>query len=295
MKVTILMNDAAGLGAENARHTRALVEKAVAAAGLDFELLTPAPGKLAAAARNALQRKCRAVVAAGGDGTVSAVASGLIGSGVALGVLPTGTLNHFARDNGVPSDLHVAARILGVGRTRNVDVGQVNHRYFINNSSIGLYPQLVWHRHQRTQRFGRGKWIATGMAAVAVFRQYPVLNLTLEANGQTLPRTTPFVFIGNNRYDISLLSLGARSHLDRGELGIYLANRSDRFALLRMMFRALMGRLNQTRDFQMLAAQSLRIEAAARLVQVALDGELCLLTPPLEYRILPRALNVIVP
>jgi len=171
----------------------------------------------------------------------------------------------------------------------------VNDRYFINNSSIGLYPQLVWHRAQRTQRFGRGKWISTGMAAVSVFRQYPILNLTLQANETALPRRTPFVFVGNNRYDISLLSLGARSRMDGGELGIYLANRSDRFGLLRLMVRALLGRLNQARDFEMLSVQNLRIDTRARLVQVALDGELCLLTPPLEYRILPRALKVIVP
>ena len=295
MRVIAIMNSAAGLGAQRAQHLQAVVCQAFINSGLECELLTPPAPQVRLAAAQAVARRPGAVVAAGGDGTISAVAAALVGKDLPLGVLPTGTLNHFAKDLMLPLEIAAAARVIAAGRTKAVDVGQVNDRYFINNSSIGLYPQLVWHRDRQFQRLVRGKWIAMAMALVPVFRRYPVLDIDVQVDDRALSRKTPFIFIGNNLYDMRLLALGARTRLDGGVLGLYLANRSGRLALLRLMARAVLGRLNQTRDFEILPARQLRIETRKRVLHVALDGELHLLTPPLEYRIVPRGLKVIVP
>jgi diacylglycerol kinase family enzyme len=295
MKVIAIMNSAAGLGAHRSRQLQLAVGKAFADAQVGCEVLTPPALAVRAAAREAAGKDPDAVVAVGGDGTVSAVAGALVGRNLPLGILPTGTLNHFAKDLKLPLDIHAAARVIASGRTRQVDVGQVNNRYFINNSSIGLYPQLVWHRDQQLQRLVRGKWIAMAMALVPVFHRYPVLNINVLADDRPLSRNTPFVFVGNNLYDMRLLSLGGRLRLDGGVLGLYVANRSGRLALLQLMLRAAIGRLEQTQDFEILPAKYLRIDTRKHALRVALDGELHVLTPPLEYRILPRALKVIVP
>src|SRR5947199_3052283 len=99
-------------------------------------------------ARSAVSNGARAVVAGGGDGTVSAVASALVGTDKALGVLPLGTLNHFAKDLCIPLEVVGAARNVCEGREVSVDVGEVNGRVFINNSGLGLYPHIVRRREK---------------------------------------------------------------------------------------------------------------------------------------------------
>ena len=102
------------------------------------------------AARGALGRGAKTLVAAGGDGTISAVASTLLDSEAILGVLPMATLNHFAKDLQIPLDIEDAAYLLANGAGAKIDVGEVNGRAFINNSSLGIYPQmLAWRENIR--------------------------------------------------------------------------------------------------------------------------------------------------
>ena len=165
-------------------------------------------------ARRAAVDGCARVVAGGGDGTISTVAALLAGTDKALAVLPLGTLNHFAKDLGLPLELEAAARVAATGRVVRVDVGEVNGRVFINNSSIGLYPRLVRRRQQQQDRLGRGKWAAFLFAGLSVLRRYPFLDVRLEADGRTFSRRTPFVFVGNNDYLMDGLQIGARARLD---------------------------------------------------------------------------------
>lgn len=257
--------------------------------------LRPIGSDCRAAAESALSHGASAVVAAGGDGTVSAVAGVLAGGATPLGVLPLGTLNHFARDLGIPLDLPSALRVLAAGHTRQVDVAQVNGRRFINNSSIGLYPHIVADRDRQRQQLGRSKWFAMSLAVLSAIGRYPMLHVVLDAAGQTLGARTPLVFVGNNRYDMNLLNLGARPALDRGELSLYLIHAPRRLSLLALTVRMLFGRLRARRDFRQFVLPNLRIETRRRHLRVAMDGEVERMRPPLEYRILPGALKVIVP
>lgn len=253
--------------------------------------------ELARAARDALDAGVDAVVAGGGDGTVNAVAAQLVGTAATLGVLPLGTLNHFAKDLRIPCELDAAIRCVAEGHATRVDVGRVNERVFLNNSSIGLYPAMVELRDRRQAERGWGKWPATVWASFKTLRSYPYVKVDVELDGTPRHRRTPFLFVGNNRYHLngSGLELGARERLDGGELSVYLAPHSGRAGVLLLPVQAWLGRLHRSRTFEAHHATTLRIAAPVPRLRVATDGETCLLETPLHYRIERRALRVLAP
>lgn len=292
--VVVIVNGGAGKGHDEAAadDLRAKLRDA----GLDAELVLADGGeRMIATARRALEEGARLVAAGGGDGTINAVASVMVDSGVPFGVLPLGTLNHFAKDLGIPLDLDAAVHNLATGRPAQVDVGEVNGRIFLNNSSLGLYPDIVRDRERQQRRLGRGKWPAAAWAALAALRRYPFLSMRLGVNGETLARRTPFVFIGNNAYTMEGLSIGERARLDEGVLSLYVAQHPTRLGLLRFAFDALRGRLGQERDFDVLHAPAFDIDTHKRRLLVATDGEVTAMNPPLRYRMRPGALTVLVP
>jgi diacylglycerol kinase family enzyme len=234
------------------------------------------------------------VVAGGGDGTINAVASALAGGSTRLGVLPLGTLNHFAKDLKIPLDLDQAVANAVRGRPHQVDVGEVNGRIFLNNSSLGIYPDIVRDREHQQRHLGRGKWPAFGRALFAALRRFPFMSVRLKINGEEHLRRTPFVFIGNNEY-LQGLTMGARERLDTGKLCLYVAQKPTRLGLLRYAAHALLGRLSEAKDFDVLSASELVIETRHHHLRVATDGEVTMMTPPLCYRSRAAALCVIVP
>jgi len=245
-------------------------------------------------ARRAVKDDYQTIVAGGGDGTVSTVAGVLAGTTKTLGVLPLGTLNHFAKDLQLPLDLDGAMETIMAGRTVQVDIGEVNGRTFINNSSLGLYPRIVKER-EKQQQLGWGKWPAFVWAAITVLRRYPLLNVRLSLDGKQLARRTPFVFTGNNEYEMEGFNIGRRACLDKGELSLYITHRTGRLGLLRLAVRALLGGLRNERDFTALRTREIWIETRHRRLHVAFDGETTIMVPPLHYRVRPGALRVIVP
>jgi diacylglycerol kinase family enzyme len=244
--------------------------------------------------RLAVKDDYQTLVAGGGDGTVSTVAGVVAGTNRTLGVLPLGTLNHFAKDLQLPVDLDGAMETILAGHTVQVDVGDVNGQTFINNSSLGLYPQIVKER-EKQQRLGWGKWPAFVWAAISVLRRYPLLDVRLSIDGKQLVRRTPFVFIGNNEYEMESFNIGRRVCLDRGELSLYITHRTGRLGLLRLALRALLGGLRNERDFTALNTREVWIETRHRRVRVAFDGETTIMKPPLHYHVRPGALRVIAP
>jgi diacylglycerol kinase family enzyme len=252
-------------------------------------------GDMLGMARRLVEERAPLIIAAGGDGTVNALASVLAGSDTALGVLPLGTLNHFARDLGIPLGLDAAVEALVKGKRKSVDLGEVNGRVFVNNSSIGLYPAMVHRREKQRRRLGRGKWHAMLWAMHTVLRGHPFLELALELDGVTQRRRTPFVFVGNNVYQMEGFYIGLRERLDCGVLSVYVTQRHRRVRLMLLALRALFGRLHQARDFEARTTRKLRIESRHTRLLVATDGEVAALDMPLEYRIRPGALQVIAP
>jgi diacylglycerol kinase family enzyme len=168
-------------------------------------------------ARDAVTGPEEMIVAGGGDGTISSVASTVAGTGKVLGVLPLGTLNHFAKDLGVPLALEAAAATLVHGEVKEVDLGKVNDQVFINNSSIGLYPEIVRRRDKEQQLFNRSKWPAMVKAFFAALREYRFLRVQVRTSEGQFVRTTPFVFVGNNPYDLDSFGIGGRPKLSTGD------------------------------------------------------------------------------
>ncbi len=296
MKHAVILNAAAGGDADKGASSEAdRVRAAFEHAGLAATVTTSEPRSFVAAVRDAAASDADVIVLGGGDGTLSAGAPALIGGAKALGVLPLGTLNHFAKDLGIPADLEAAVETIRAGRVEEVDVGEVNGRVFLNNSSIGLYPMAVEQREELRHRTGGGKWLAMLRASADVFRRIPLLEVTLPIEGREVRLTTPFVFVGNNRYEMSLLTLGTRSSLQGGELSVYAPRHGGRVALLQLAFRALVGRLDQERDFHSTAVTSIEIKTRRRSLRVSLDGEVTQMTSPIRFLIRPRALRVLAP
>ncbi|HVG11118.1 MAG TPA: diacylglycerol kinase family protein [Thermoanaerobaculia bacterium] len=236
-----------------------------------------------------------AVVAGGGDGTIRAVATRLAGGPIPLGVLPVGTLNHFARDLGIPVDLPGAIQVIAEGKLHALDVGEVNGEIFINNSVLGFYPPVVKVRDRERHEMQRGKWAATISAAFKVLPRHPPLRIRVRAGEDDLVRETLFAFIGNNEYEMSAFSYGARSRLDSGNLYLYIAKFQGRLGLLGLLFLSLFRDVKGTDRLDCLSAPELTIEMEQRTVPVYLDGEVTVLETPLRYRNRVRDLRVILP
>ncbi|QBB70697.1 hypothetical protein ELE36_10160 [Pseudolysobacter antarcticus] len=256
-------------------------------------LLARNRAELATLARAAVREQPDIVVAGGGDGTINAVAAELVGTNIALGVLPLGTLNHFAKALHLPLDVEAAARIVIAGNAISVDVGEVNGHIFLNNSSLGLYPSLVRRRDTQQEQLGRGKWAAALWAALTLLRRHAFLRVRLSLNGEEIERRTAIIFIGNNAYQMNGLRIGERERLDAGQLSLYLPHRGGRSGLSMLAVRALFGCLRESRDFDALFATAIDLETHHKRLLVATDGEVAAMDAPLRYRIRPGALRVI--
>ena len=183
--------------------------------------------------RRAVGDGCEALVVGGGDGTINSGASVALERGIPLGVLPLGTLNHFAKDLGIPLELDEAAKVVLEGVVCKVDVGEVNGRIFLNNSSLGVYPAIVRLREKYQATVG-GKWIAALWAGLTVLRRSPFMAVRIVAEGETIIRRTPLVLVGNNEYQMVGIHAGARESLARGRLALYVLNAEQRPGLLRL-------------------------------------------------------------
>lgn len=236
---------------------------------------------------------CEVVVAAGGDGTVNAVAAQLVGSTMRLAVLPCGTLNHFAKDLGIPLDVEDAIALLKAGHSKKVDIGQVNDRFFVNNSSVGIYPALVRERDKHSRILG--KWPAAVWALVIVMFRIRRRQLILTIDDKQIKRRTPFVFVGNNSYNIDEFGFNNRDRLDGGTLSIYLIKTANIFTILRILLFAMVGRARSERDFEVFSGKELKIQAKHAQLQVAFDGEVALLQTPLHFKIRNASLRVVAP
>jgi diacylglycerol kinase family enzyme len=265
------------------------------AAGFEAQIVIMQKGQDPTATARAASARAEIVVAAGGDGTVSGVAAGVMGTAAVLGVLPIGTLNHFAKDLHIPLDIERSVATIVARHIGRVDVGEVNDRVFINNSSIGIYPSIVDVRDE-LRRQGLHKWPAAALATFRVLRRYRGMRVTVEIDGRETLWRTPFVFVGNNQYAVEGIRLGERGRLDEGRLYVYGAPRLHARELPKLLMKALLGRATHSGEFELVSAPALRVtRAGAPRIRVALDGEVARMTLPLHYRSRPGALRVILP
>jgi len=234
------------------------------------------------------------LAATGGDGTVSSVAAAVARAGKTLAVIPTGTLNHFARDAGIPTDIGQAVAVIGNGRERAVDIGMVNEHVFLNNVSLGGYPHMVHHRTVLERR-GRSRPVAAAIAIARTWWRLGKLTAALSIDGREMLRRSPFILVGNGSYVLSGLSLGRREEISDGRLSLYVAPATGRIGVLALPMRALTGTLERVEQFEVFSADRITMQFRRPRIEVAIDGEVRILESPLHFSIRRAALRVLVP
>lgn len=295
MKVVIVLNSRAGVSTPfSEQRDMGWLSETFYSLGIDAEIVQVVDDKLEDAVFYAVAKRPDAVVAAGGDGTVGTVAGSLISTGMPLGVLPLGTFNHFARDLNIPLLLSQAIELLARPTLQQIDIAEVNGRYFINNSSIGFYPLIVHDRETQQKRLGRDKWLAFLFASLRAARYLPFFHVSVDIEGHTVRRKTPFLFVGNNEYLSGLFTI-RRTCLNTGLLSLYVANHTTTAGFMGLIFRALFNCLNQSKDFDSRSSTRIVVHTKKQRLRIGVDGEVITLYPPLRYCIHPKALDVIAP
>lgn len=275
-----------------ARTIEAELEAAFDAAGLAIDLKLVSGGGLAREVKALADRPIIAV--GGGDGTIGCAAGVLVKAraNATLAVLPLGTKNHLARDLGLPMDIEAVAQAIAAGSKQEIDVGEVNGRVFVNNASIGFYPDMVRERERR----GLPKWLANFPAAWTVLKRARHHRLRLRMDENTQSIRTPLLFVGNNRYELTPTQLGTRASLQDGKLSVYAVERRSPVGLVGFAARTLTGRTDIERDFAVIGeTEKFSVDVHAGSLDIALDGEVVRLRGPLVFQACPKALSVIVP
>ncbi len=292
MKICCILNEkSGGSGTVDVKMIAALFEKQ----GVELNIIKlEAETSIRDVVSRAISQMCNVIVAGGGDGTINAVVTAIIGHpSLRLGILPLGTLNHFSRDLGIPPDISQAVDVICAGASKAIDMGSVNDRFFLNNSSVGLYPAIVKMR-ETLQGSGYGKWWAALIASIRILGRFRRFDLDVQpTKGPSIACKTALLFVGNNKYETRVGSVGTRLSIDRGKLWVTMpASRSRTGFFLNLV--ALMLRREKPDDMTF-EATALNVKSRQKLLTVATDGEIFTLKPPLNYKILPKALTVIVP
>lgn len=293
-RVTVLINRDGGAASRDP-NIGDKVESALRVAGIDPTVDLIGGGECEIRSRAVAERGEQLLIVGGGDGTIGAAASALVGTDTRLGILPLGTLNHFARDLGIPLELDQAAALIARGSERQVDVGEMNDRIFINNSAIGLYPLMVVDRDLQRVKLGRNKRLAMLIAAARTLARFRHHRLTLSVNEQQSRIDTPLLFVGNNPYRLDIGAPGRRESIDDGCLSVYVMRRSTRAGFIGASIRALFNRARPEDMVKLERVDRLRVGGRRSSLAVSLDGEVVRAEPPLDYNIRKQALRVIAP
>jgi diacylglycerol kinase family enzyme len=282
--------------------TRQMIEETLKANGRTGELLFTRPNELANAAHQAAATACArhtAVVAVGGDGTINSVAQAAHLQGCAMGVLPQGTFNYFARTHGIPTDAAAAAQAMLRAVPVPVQVGLINERVFLVNASLGLYPEMLQDREAYKARFGRSRFVAFGSALITMLGRHRHLRLRIELGANAREVLTPTLFVGNNRLQLEQVGLPEAAALDEGCLAAVMLRPIGTVSMFWLLLRGTMGTLGEANTVESFKFHRMlvkpRLAWGSHTVKVALDGEVSWMRAPLEFRVSPKPLYLLKP
>ena len=300
----------ASAGSRDAQVQQQAIEDALKAAGRTGELIFSQPADLPDNARKAAFKAASArsaTVAVGGDGTINTVAQAAHAEGCAMGVIPQGTFNYFARTHGIPADLAQAMDTLLHSAAMPVQVATINSRVFLVNASLGIYPKLLEDREAYKARFGRSRLVAFGAACVTLLQVHRQLRLHIELADAVRDVRTSTLFVGNNQ--LQLEQVGVQVDAPVGEHAGY-ANRHGRVAavmlrpmgtlsMLRLMLHGAMGTLGQADNVESFEFDHMvvkpRLDYGRHKVKVAFDGEVQWMRSPIEFAVSPKPLYLLKP
>ena len=297
----------AGSGHSETDERRATIETVLRAAGRKFELtMIDQPGTIdEIAARLAKQAADSGgvLVAAGGDGTINAVARQAVAHGCQFGVLPQGTFNYFGRTHGIPEDLSEAVHALLAARVHPVQVGVINDRVFLVNASIGLYPKMLEEREADKKQFGRSRLVAALSALKTLLSPHKRLRLVLDIDGKRQRLRTATFFVGNNRLQMEQVGIPPLSDaLEDGRLAAVAPRTKGKLGMLWLMLHGAlgrMGRLNQVDELTTFSFKQMQVKVRTlsrrRQIKVATDGEITMMNNPLEIYVMDEQLLLLKP
>ncbi|EYD73176.1 diacylglycerol/lipid kinase family protein [Limimaricola hongkongensis] len=289
--IRVICNDRSG---RNSREAEA-IDRAMKVLGPEAALYHVKGRDIAETARQAVRDGCATVVAAGGDGTIMAVASALKGSDSALGVLPLGTFNFFARGYGIPEDPERAARIIAGGHSQPIDLGTVNGRVFLNNASIGVYPAILKERETVYRRWGRRRIAAHWSVLKTFWRFRRPLKVELEANGTRRRFRTPLVFAARSAFQLDHFGLQGADCIREGGFAVFVAPDEGRLGLMSDAVRLAVKQMRLGEDFELICTDRMTIHLKRRRQLVACDGEKFTMEGPLEFEMVRNAFRIITP
>jgi diacylglycerol kinase family enzyme len=263
--------------------------------GLEPEIHWVEPAQLPGILRQLYDKGVNVIVVGGGDGTLHTAANFLVDTSIAMGILPLGTFNHFAKDLRIPVEMNAAIRVLSRGIPQAIDVGEVNGHIFLNVASAGIYPYAVRKRNLYQQHLGLPKLPAMGYALLGAFWRLPMLKAWLKIDEKREFVKTPFIFIGNNRYRINPITGIYRQALNEARLSVFYARRVGRLTLIKIAIKTLFGRIMETPELEALIIKAVTLETHHKWLRVAMDGEVTMIQPPLRFSIRQQSLRVIVP
>lgn len=235
------------------------------------------------------------IVAAGGDGTLNAVAAKLMETEIPMGILPLGTFNYVARLLNIPLDLLKAAEVIATGKMREVHVAQINDHIYLNNASLGLYPLFIQKRELYNQRFGRFALNAYTSGLDVLIRDRKELKLEVEVDGKKYPVKTPLIFFGNNQLQLAEMNLRIAESAEKGKVAGLVVAKSDKRTLFKILWQLIKGNLDKAPDVYSFSADEVKIYSKRKKLTVALDGEIVEIQPPLKISVRKNALKIMVP
>lgn len=295
----IVLNTASGR--DNAPVEQARIRAVLDQAGRSYTLMPAGSGaelmRLARQAVTLAREQGGVVVAAGGDGTLNAVAREVLGAGVLFGVLPQGTFNYFGRDYGISQDTQTAVQSLLDARVQTVQVGLLNGQMFLVNASLGLYPTLLEDREAYKQRYGRSRWVALWSSLVTLARAHRRFAVQLEHEGRQQILRTSTILVGNNALQLEQVGIAEVSELSRRQLVAIVAKPAGAWSLYGLLLRGMLSRLGEADQVLSFGTRHLllRFGRRRRRIKVAMDGEVSWLQAPLEFKVAEQGLPLLVP
>jgi diacylglycerol kinase family enzyme len=294
----------ASSGAQDIDAKCAVIESALSAGGRQGELLVCRPAELQRVATEAAATavaRGSAVVAVGGDGSLNTVAQAAHAAGCAMGVIPYGTFNYFARTHGIPTDPAAAAQLLMQAQPSPVQVAAINERLFLVNASLGVYPELLQDREAYKARFGRSRWVAFVAAVVTLLRAQRRLRLHIEMGATARDVQTLTLFVGNNRLQLEQLGAEPTDTLagtpGHGSMAALMLRPIGTLAMIRLMLHGAMGRLGEAAGVESFEFHHMvvrpRLAPGRKEVVVAFDGEVTRMRSPIDIRVLDKPLYLL--
>ncbi len=259
-----------------------------------FHSLQP-DGTISDLAKTVIDGGADTVVAAGGDGTIGAVAGACHAAGVRMGVIPQGTFNYFARAHDIPEDAEAAVQLIAEGTMRETRLGTVNDRIFLNNVSIGVYPRILKNREDVYKKYGRSRPAAYWSVFTTLVNRPRVLKATISLDGQVWNSRTPLVFVAKSAFQLKEFNMAGQEDLGDGDFAVIVVPDEDRMSLLGSALRVWSGQARRGPDYKMMTGQNIDISLTRRRVLVACDGEKFVMRTPLRISHHERKLRLIAP